>query len=121
MPVTKEDVLDLRNKGLAVAKSMVVDFPEYVDYSRAMSIYNALCKLTRFGKTVLYVVSPDSFQYPNNDTNAVLDFNEYTNLYRKYISPYDLLPPYEGIVFTYDFDLTKYLIESCQYIPMLHA
>lgn len=111
-------MIDLRNKGLALAKSVVTNFSDYVDYNRAMSVYNALCKLTNFGKNILYLASPNSLQYPNDDENGhkymlrAFDFDEIMKLYRQYGGSLDLLPPYKGIVFTHIFDFIKHFIEK---------
>lgn len=93
-PLEQKEIISLRNKTILVVKSFIFDFSDYVSYDRGMSIYNVLQKITKFGKTVLYVISPDSFKY-SNDQRRFLD---YTYLYKKYLNPAKLLPPFKGSI-----------------------
>lgn len=79
-------------------KSFVFNFSDYVNYDRAMTIYDTLCKLTKFSKNVLYMVSPDSHQNsnPSSAGNMLIDLSEYMQMYQKYLNPTHLLPPYDG-------------------------
>jgi len=79
-------------------KSMIFDFSNYVDHERAMKMYNALRKLTTFGQTILHIASPNTFQYPTNENPLLIDFNIY---YHKYLNPSNLIPPFDGNVYTY--------------------
>jgi len=91
--VNPRDLINLRNKTIIVVKSFIFDFSNYVSYDRGMSVYNALRKVNNIGKTVLYIVSPSSFKNPSNDQSSFLD---YTFLYKKYMHPLNLLPPFKG-------------------------
>jgi len=74
-------------------KSMIFDFPNYVDHNRAMHIYNALRKLTTFGQSILHIALPDTFQYPTNENPLLFEFNAF---YHKYLNPSNLIPPFDG-------------------------
>lgn len=90
------DIITLRNKGFIVAKSLIFDFSEYVKYDKAMNVYNSLSKLTNIAKTVLYIISPDSFQHTNDGQNIWSGVSEHMQLYQKYLNPTSLLPPFKG-------------------------
>jgi hypothetical protein len=92
MPVSQREIITLRNKGLIVVKSMIFDFSNYVDHDKAMNIYNALSKLTTFGRAILHLASPNTFQYPSNENTLLTDFNVY---YQKYLNPSNLIPPFD--------------------------
>lgn len=96
IPVNEKDIINLRNKGIIVAKSLIVDFSNYVDYKKAMSVYDALCELIDFGKNVLRVISPSSFPKSDNTPNLWYDFSKNAQLYHKYLKPSNLLPPFKG-------------------------
>lgn len=97
-PMNKKYEENLRNKGLVLIKSMFTNFSDYIDYNKAMTIYNLLNKLTNFGKTILYIISPNSFQYLSNDQYKWYDFSEYMNLYHKFLNPSNIIPPFKGKV-----------------------
>jgi len=78
-------------------KSMIFDFSNYVDYDRAMNIYSALSKLTSFGQAILHLASPSTFLYPKNENPLLADFSFY---YQKYLNPSNLIPPFDGNVYT---------------------
>lgn len=90
-PISREERINLRNKGLIAANSMLTNFSNYIDYNKAMTIYNYLNKLTNFGKTILYIASPNLFQHSSNENHIWYDFSEYMNFYRQLT-----IPPFEG-------------------------
>lgn len=96
--VSQKDITNLRNKGIIVAKSIIFSFSDYVNYDRAMSMYYALNKLAELSNTMLYIVSPNTFQYPSDGPNMLFSFSDYIQLYRNYLNPSNLLPPYGGNV-----------------------
>lgn len=97
VPVSQREIITLRNKGLIVVKSMIFDFSNYVDYNRAMNIFNALRKFTTFCQTILHLASPNTFQYPINENPILFELNEYnTQLYHSYLNPSNLIPPFDG-------------------------
>ncbi|VVC28237.1 Vitellinogen, open beta-sheet,von Willebrand factor, type D domain,Lipid transport protein, N- [Cinara cedri] len=96
VPVDETDITNLRNKGIIMAKSLIFDFSDYVDYEKAMSICDALGKLTNLGKNVLYVVSPGSFSHQNDVPNIWRDLSQYAQIYHNYLEPSNLLPPFRG-------------------------
>uniref|UniRef100_A0A2H8TZF4 Apolipophorin n=1 Tax=Melanaphis sacchari TaxID=742174 RepID=A0A2H8TZF4_9HEMI len=96
IPVSQSEIITLRNKGLIVVKSMIFNFSVYVDHDTAMKMYNSLRKLFNFGQTILYITSPNTFQYAANDNPLLFEFNEYNmQLYHKYLNPSNLIPPYD--------------------------
>lgn len=101
-PVNENDIINLRNKGILMAKSLIFDFSSYVDYNNAMSICNALSKLTDLSKSVLYVISPGSFSYRNDVPNIWYGFSNDAQTYHKYLAPSNLLPPFRGNVYLHN-------------------
>lgn len=98
--MSQREIITLRNKGFIVVKSMIFDFSNYVNHDRAMTIYNALRKLTNFGQTILHIASPNTFKYPENENPMMFDFNKHNlQLYHKYLNPSNLIPPYDGNVY----------------------
>lgn len=95
--VPQEDMIDLKNKGLAVTKSILSDFPNYVDYNTAISIYNTLCKFIQFNKNILHMASTNYIKY-QNEQNMKFNFSKYMEMYLKYFNLSNLLPSYNGIV-----------------------
>lgn len=65
-----------------------------------MAVYDLLSKLTQFSNAVLYTISPSSRQYlnPSDTGNMLINLNECIQTYKKYLSPNNLLPPYNGNV-----------------------
>lgn len=75
---------------------MIFDFSNYVDYDKAMTVYNALLKFTNLVKTVISVVSPETIQNQDDGQIMLYEFSELMQLYHKYLHPSNLLPPYDG-------------------------
>lgn len=92
--VTDNDIINLRNKGIIVAKSLLVDLSDYVDYDTADSFFNAVNKLAAAGQNVLNVMSPGVFSNSSAAPNLILDLSQYAETYYKYLSPSNLLPPF---------------------------
>lgn len=81
---------------------MLTNFSNYVDFDKAMTIYSFICKLTNFGKNIIYIISPNSFQYLGNDQDTYdmiqqrkiwYNFKDYINMY---VNPSNKIPPYKG-------------------------
>lgn len=99
--VSENDKINLRNKGIIVAKSLIVDLSNYVDYDTANSILNSLDKLADMGKNVINVISPSSSSDSNSTPNLMLDLSQYAETYHKYLNPSNLLPPFRCNVYLY--------------------
>lgn len=119
IPVSQREIIALRNKGFILVKSMMFNFSNYVDHDRAMAIYNALRKLFNFGQTVLHIASPNTFQYPTDETPLLFDLNEYNmQVYHKYSNPSNLIPPYDAqSVIIHSIYIITYNSEAYSFMP----
>jgi len=118
IPVSQREIIALRNKGFILVKSMMFNFSNYVNYDRAMAIYNALRKLFNIVQTVLYIASPNTFQYPTDENLLLSELNEYNmQFYQKYVNPLNFIPPFNGNVYLFVFKMyLKLLIHTSHYL-----